>query len=144
MRRNDLDRRRIQNITAYNTAHELALIKEKIKNLKSKEKELKEKLTNVLKIGDYIELENHQELNSDYIVEFIKIRPRPGLSRLKTFRYIEKRFGTEAASGVEENCSISKKPVKSVYVRPFAKKLAASTSELDDSSDLFNDDDLPF
>ncbi len=102
-------------------ARELVSVKEEIKKLKEKELKIKQLLLGDLNFGEWVQVTTQGEEENDYIVEYTFNRPKPGLKREATLRFIRKKFGKEAAVLVEENCSFANNGIKTIYVRPFKK-----------------------
>lgn len=102
-------------------ANDLAIIKEKIKQLQDKEKEVKQKLMELMPLKTWIDVSHKDKLSNDYIVEHLSVIRKPRLNTSITLAFISKKYGREAALTVSELCSNKPNKNSTIYVRPFPK-----------------------
>jgi len=146
--------RESSNAEAVELAKELAFVKEEIKMLKEKERQLKDNLLVNLKLGEWIHLIDKDKLRNDYIIEHTKIKSKRGLKLYTTLELIKKKFGYDVAAQIKEHCYFPRKVTETIYVRPFKKD--RKVKKLDSASFEKNcevkkieipppeDDDVPF
>lgn len=127
-------------------SNELIEIKEKIKALEKREKELKTSLMEKMQVGDYIRSYRNVS-NTEYIIEYIKKTAQPIIKMKAAIDFIKRNYGKKAAISFEENCTSVRKGSGAIYVRPFPKSAVNKKNKLSSKGpDISNDDlyDIPF
>lgn len=102
-------------------AVELAVVKEKIKQLSKLEQKLKTEIVKKLEPNSYISLSSNSstDFDFDYVIEFSSNYNSAKYDVKKILKLMKSRHGKEEISLIDSTCKVeSNKPV-SLYVRPF-------------------------
>jgi len=141
------DRKQVfRNDEALELSNELIEVKEKLKILEKREKELKKSLMEKMELGEYIRLYPDGSENN-YIVEYIKKTSQPVINKKAALNFIKRKYGNTAAISFEENCTSVRKGSGVIYVRPFPKSVSEKEDTLSSNGQEIRfddtDDDCP-